>query len=82
MAAAGQFGRTAKRPMLWIYTANDSFFAPALAKRMHEAFRRGGGPAELAQLPAFGADGHSLLSKREGAAMWTPVVEPFLAAAR
>jgi pimeloyl-ACP methyl ester carboxylesterase len=82
VTAAAQFGRTAKRPSLWIYTANDTFFAPDLAKRMHEAYRRGGGPAELVQLAAFDEDGHRLLSKREGVALWAPHVERFLAAAR
>jgi dienelactone hydrolase len=82
VTAAAQYGRNAKHPTLWIYTANDSFFAPALAKRMHEAYRRGGAPAELKQLGAFGDDGHRLLSKKESVAIWAPLVEPFLAAAK
>jgi dienelactone hydrolase len=82
VTAAAQYGRAAKRPTLWIYTANDTFFAPEIVRRMHEAYRRGGAPAQLAQLPAFDEDGHRLASKREGVALWAPIVEPFLAAAR
>jgi len=33
-------------PMLWIYIENDTFFGPALSKRMHEAFTAAGGKAE------------------------------------
>ena len=36
--ATGEFGRTSRVPMLWIYIENDTFFGPALSKRMHEAF--------------------------------------------
>jgi len=38
----GEFGRTSRVPMLWIYIENDTFFGPALSKRMHEAFTAGG----------------------------------------
>ena len=39
------FGATPRFPTLWIYTANDTFFAPALAEQMHEAFSGSGGRA-------------------------------------
>ncbi|WP_209443401.1 alpha/beta hydrolase family protein [Falsiroseomonas frigidaquae] len=78
-ADAGRFGRTARLPTLWIYTANDTFFGPDLAQAMHQAFTAAGGSAQFAALPAFGADGHSLFFGRGGSAVWGPVVEPFLA---
>ncbi|WP_439597644.1 alpha/beta hydrolase family protein [Falsiroseomonas sp.] len=80
VAAAGRFGQTARLPTLWIYTANDSFFAPELARAMHQAFTAAGGRAQLVALPAFGADGHGLFFGRGGSAVWGPVVEPFLMA--
>lgn len=77
--AAGHFGATATTPMLWIYTANDSFFAPALATAMHDAFTKAGGHAEFIQPGAFGSDGHELFFGRGGSAIWGPPVERYLA---
>jgi hypothetical protein len=56
--ATGEFGRTSRVPMLWIYIENDTFFGPALSKRMHEAFTAAGGKAEYHLVPPFGNDGH------------------------
>ena len=76
--AAGQFGARGRTPMLWIYTANDSYFAPALAAAMHQAYVAGGAAATLRQVPAFGADGHSLFLGAGGSAVWGPLVERFV----
>ena len=59
IAAAGVLGKTATTPMLWVYTENDSYFAPALAKSMYEAFAAAGGKADFRPLPPFAKDGHS-----------------------
>ena len=40
VATTAEFGQTARVPMLWIYTRNDTFFGPELSTRMHEAFVR------------------------------------------
>jgi dienelactone hydrolase len=77
--AAGMFGRTASTPMLWVYAANDSFFAPAIATAMHAAFTAAGGKAELVQPGAFGNDGHGLFFGRGGSAIWGPLMERYLA---
>lgn len=76
--AAGALGETARVPSLWVYTENDSFFAPELAMEMHARFAASGGVAEFHALPAFGRDGHGLFVARDGAAVWGPVVEAFL----
>ncbi len=76
--AAARFGTTARAPMLWVYTANDSFFSPALAEAMHRAYTGAGGQARLASLPPWGSDGHFLVFARGGSAVWGPLVEPFL----
>ncbi len=78
--AAGRFGATATTPMLWIYTANDSYFDPALATGMHDAFTRAGGKAEFIQPGPFGSDGHELFFGRGGSAIWGPPIERYLAA--
>lgn len=78
VAAAGQFGKTARLPMLWIYTENDSFFDPALAARMHAAFTAGGGQARLERLGPWGRDGHNLFFGNNGSLTWGPLIERFL----
>ncbi|HLH89493.1 MAG TPA: CocE/NonD family hydrolase [Xanthobacteraceae bacterium] len=78
IAAAGEFGRTARIPTLWIYTENDSYFAPRLSGAMAAAFRAVGGKADYELLPAFGRDGHFMAETPGSDAVWGPVVERFL----
>ena len=66
---------TARVPSLWIYTENDSFFGPAISKQMADAFRRAGGSAEYHLLPAFGEEGHVLVTSQTAVANWRPIVE-------
>jgi dienelactone hydrolase len=77
--AAGRFGRTARAPMLWIYTANDSYFAPDVAQAMWRAFSAAGGQARLEQLGPFDGDGHHLFFGPGGSAVWGPLLEKYLA---
>ena|SRR5579864_5468423 len=77
--AAGVFGARASTPMLWVYTANDSFFSPAIASAMYAAFTRAGGRADFEALPGFGTDGHDMLLLPGGSAIWGPLVERYLA---
>jgi dienelactone hydrolase len=76
--AFGHFGRTSRIPTLWVYSENDHYFNPKLAKRFHQAFTGAGGRAELVIAAPFGEDGHSLFSEK-GAPVWTGLVDPFLA---
>ncbi len=77
--AAGMFGATATTPMLWVYAANDSFFAPEIATAMLAAFTKAGGHAELFQPGPFDGDGHRLFFATGGSAIWGPVMERYLA---
>jgi hypothetical protein len=77
--AAGTLARGATTPMLWVYTANDSFFAPQIASAMYAAYAQNGGRAEFQQLGPFGNDGHDLLTLRGGSVVWGPLVERYLA---
>jgi dienelactone hydrolase len=77
--AVAEFGRTARVPMLWIYTHNDSYFGPDLSKRMVEAFRAAGGNVEYHLLSDFGGDGHFLIDSAEAVQLWAPLVSEFLA---
>lgn len=77
--AAGQFGKTATTPMLWIYAANDSFFAPAIARALWHSFTRAGGKADLEQPGAYDEDGHHLFFGPGGSKIWGPLAERYLA---
>jgi pimeloyl-ACP methyl ester carboxylesterase len=76
--AAGEFGRTARIPSLWIYSENDTFFGPALAKRMHDAYTGAGGTAEYRMLPPFGDEGHFFIGSPDAVPIWEPLVTEFL----
>ena len=76
--ATREFGKTSRIPMLWMYSENDTYFGPDLAKRMHEAFTSAGGNAEFRMLPPFGSDGHFLIGAPEGISIWSPLVSQFL----
>jgi dienelactone hydrolase len=78
IAATAELGRTARTPMLWIYIENDTFFGPALSKRMHDAYTGAGGSAEYHLLPPFGSDGHFLITSPDSIPLWAPLVGPFL----
>jgi dienelactone hydrolase len=79
--AFATLGRSARIPALWVFSENDHFFGPELARRMHAAYAAAGAPARLVLLPPFGTDGHSLLTGAP-ADSWWPSVEPFLASLR
>jgi len=76
--ACGRAGRTTRVPTLWIYSENDSYFPPRLAREMHAAFQRAGGRGEFIMLPPFCEEGHFLFTDVRGLALWTPVVSRFL----
>lgn len=77
--AMARYGAGARVPELWIYSVNDHFFGPALARRMHAAFVAAGGKAEFVEAPATGNDGHSYFARRSDD--WAPKVEQFLSRA-
>ncbi len=79
IATAAEFGRTSRIPTLWIYTENDSYFAPRLSGAMAAAFRAAGGKVDYELLPAFGDDGHFMAERPGSEAAWGPAVERFLA---
>jgi pimeloyl-ACP methyl ester carboxylesterase len=78
--AARAYGATARLPTLWLYSENDSYFSPQLARAMSGAWNGAGGEAELHVLPPYGDDGHNLADDRAGWDLWGPIVEGFLMA--
>jgi dienelactone hydrolase len=72
----GEYGRSARVPMLWIYTENDQFFGERYPREWFKAFKDAGGVGEFVQFPPHGEDGHSLFTRFP--ATWQPVVSEFL----
>jgi dienelactone hydrolase len=74
VAAVQRFGRNVRTPVTWIVAQNDTYFAPALSKRMADAFAAGGGRVDFRVLPAFGNEGHGLAEKEGGENLWGDVL--------
>src|SRR5690606_21303612 len=79
IAAARQFGATARIPALWLYAGNDSWFAPQLATALAEAYRSGGAPLRFELLPPSAGEGHFLIHEPES--RWGPALQGFLSGA-
>jgi len=76
--ATGEFGRTSRVPMLWLYIENDTYFGPELSKRMHAAFTAAGGNADYHLFPPHGNDGHFFVDAADAVPIWSPLVAAFL----
>ncbi len=79
IATAADFARTSRVPTLWVYTENDTYFAPSLSKAMAAAYGAAGGRVDYELLPAFGVDGHFMAETDGSESVWGPAVERFLA---
>ncbi len=77
VAAYGQFGKTVRVPTLWLYSENDHFFGPKLARHFFTAFTASGGTGEFVALPAIGQDGHQLMGD-DAVPHWRDRVDAFL----
>ena len=78
VTASGQYGKTSRVPMLWIYARNDTFFAPSIADAMYKSFIDAGGKAQLIHPDKYGHDGHHLFLGAGGSEIWGPLVENYL----
>ena len=86
LAAAAEFGKTARVPVTWLVAANDSYFSPSLSKQLADVFRSGGDKVEFRVLPASGSEGHWLPETEAGVKIAGPELEralkPYSAAAK
>jgi dienelactone hydrolase len=78
VAAFAAYGKTSRTPLLWVSAPNDHFFGPRLVKEMTDAFSRGGSHLSFVAATPFGEDGHKLFGA-DGIAIWSPIVDRFLA---
>ncbi len=70
------YGKSAKTPMLWLYSENDKYWGKDRPRDWFERFVKLGGNAQFVQLPPYGNDGH--LSFTTNSAAWKPQVESFM----
>ncbi len=77
VSAFRHFGKKSRVPMLWIYSENDHWFPPEMARKFDTAFREGGGVDQFVMAPPYREDGHGFYYNISG---WTPMVEDFLRA--
>lgn len=66
LAAAAEFGKSARIPVTWLVAANDSYFAPAFSRELGDAFRGSGGKVDFRTLPAVGSEGHWMIETEAG----------------
>lgn len=71
-----EYGKSAKTPMLWLYSENDKYWGKTHPHDWFERFVKQGGNARFVQLPPSGRDGHSSFTANPKA--WKPDVEAFL----
>ena len=69
-------GRSAKAPMLWVYSENDQYWGAQIPRDWHKAYTGAGAKAEFVMLPPVGEDGHRAIDQP---AVWTPHVDRFIA---
>ena len=73
--AAGVFGRANRLPQLWLFAANDHFFARPVAHAMFAAYQAGSSTKlTFVDLPPFGDDGHRTLGRADPSVYAAPVL--------
>ena len=80
IAAAAEFGGGARLPVVWLVSANDTYFAPELSRQLADAFRAGGDHVEFRVLAAYGGEGHWLTETEGGIKIAAPELERALKA--
>ncbi len=76
--AFANYGSRSSVPSLWFYGANDTYFNPAIASRMYNAYVASGGKAKLVAYGPFKRDAHGMAGSRDGVKIWWPETEKFL----
>jgi dienelactone hydrolase len=75
------FGKSAHKhgdlPMLWIYSENDHYFTPAMAKEFQTAYNKSGASEQFILAPPDRDEGHHLYSDISA---WSDTVQAFLKA--
>jgi dienelactone hydrolase len=75
VAAAAEFGHSARVPVTWLVAANDTYFSPTLSRQLADAFRSSGGKVDFRVLAASGSEGHWLPETDGGVKIAAPELD-------
>jgi dienelactone hydrolase len=78
LRASYLYGKAARHPSIWLYSTNDSYFAPEIALALAHQWKVAGGIVESHILPALNKDGHAIADDRAGWSIWGDALEAFL----
>lgn len=73
-----EFAATTKVPMLWFYAQNDHYFGPAIASRLHQAYKEKSVDVTFITPAPFGDDGHTFFSNGKNVEGWKTDVMLFI----
>jgi pimeloyl-ACP methyl ester carboxylesterase len=79
ISALATFG-SARLPTMWVYSENDYLSSKENVQRLHEAYTKAGGLAELHIIPPLQPNGHFAFDLAQGRAHWLPHLDQFLRA--
>jgi len=68
-----EFGKTAKMPMLWLYSSGDQFLPYVDVEGMNKAFQKSGGNSKLI-FTKYVHNGHNIMKRYNE---WFPIVDKF-----
>lgn len=71
-----EFGQHSRVPSLWLYSENDRFFPPEIARKFHAAYAEGGAPTQFTPVGPSATDGHYYMM--QSIRDWSPRVFGFL----
>ena len=77
--AAYDYGSQTTIPSIWFYGDNDKVFPSPIWHEMYDRYTAAGGYAELVAYGKFMNDSHNMLVFPEGAKIWVPKLDEFLA---
>ncbi|SDR49331.1 alpha/beta fold hydrolase [Pseudovibrio sp. Tun.PSC04-5.I4] len=73
------YGSKNELPILWVYSQNDQFYSPRLARFFFESYSsENKSKQELVILPSDRKNGHNLFLREEGPEIWGASIEAFL----
>ena len=80
VSAAAEFGGGARVPVLWLVSANDTYFSPELSRQLADAFAPAATRWIFRVLAAYGGEGHWLAETDSGIRIAGPELERALKA--
>jgi dienelactone hydrolase len=78
LSTANLFGQTARQPSIWLYSENDSYFSPDVARALAREWQLGGGSVQTHIFSAQKNDGHAIADDRADWNLWGDVLDEFI----